>query len=135
MSMGPLLKYLLSIGHYLSGIFARQQDATSTGGVCLGGRQFATRGDRIAMLFAAMHETGCGRYCCKSRKSNNAKNLAKVDLWTSLLLRRFSTPLRRSVIDFGWSDMVPTSPRARRISGSKNFRSPPRKDFCNNICQ
>ena len=27
-----------------------------------------------------------------------------------------------------------TSPRARRISGSKNFRSPPRKDFCNNIC-
>src|SRR6476646_2441933 len=28
-----------------------------------------------------------------------------------------------------------TSPRARRISGSKNFRSPPRKDFCNNICQ
>jgi hypothetical protein len=40
-------------------------------------------------------------YCCKSRKSNNPKNLAKVDLWTSLLLRRFSTPLRRSVIDFG----------------------------------
>jgi hypothetical protein len=41
------------------------------------------------------------RYCCKSRKSDNPKNLAKVDLWTSLLLRRFSTPLRRSVIDFG----------------------------------
>src|SRR5438034_10893998 len=41
------------------------------------------------------------RYCCKSRKSNNPKNLAKVDLWTPLLLRRFSTPLRRSVIDFG----------------------------------
>jgi hypothetical protein len=41
------------------------------------------------------------RYCCKSRKSNNPKNLAKVDFWTSLLLRRFSTPPRRSVIDFG----------------------------------
>ena len=39
--------------------------------------------------------------CCKSRKSNNSKNLAKVDLWSSLLLRRYSTPLRRSVIDFG----------------------------------
>ena len=26
-----------------------------------------------------------------------------------------------------------TSPRAKRISGSKNFRSPPQKDFCNNI--
>jgi hypothetical protein len=29
--------------------------------------------------------------------------------------------------------MVPTSPRAKRISGSKNFRSPSQKDFCNNI--
>src|SRR5215216_4532905 len=30
--------------------------------------------------------------------------------------------------------MVPlTSPRAKRISGSRNFRSPPQKDFCNNI--
>ena len=27
-----------------------------------------------------------------------------------------------------------TSPRVRRISGSKNFCSPPQKDFCNNIC-
>jgi hypothetical protein len=26
-----------------------------------------------------------------------------------------------------------TSPGAQRISGSKNFRSPPQKDFCNNI--
>ena len=26
-----------------------------------------------------------------------------------------------------------TSPRAKRISGSKNFRSPRQKDFCNNI--
>jgi hypothetical protein len=34
-------------------------------------------------------------------KINNPKNLAKVGVWTSLLLRRFSTPLRRSVIDFG----------------------------------
>jgi len=25
MGMGPLLKYLLSVSHYLSGIFARQQ--------------------------------------------------------------------------------------------------------------
>src|SRR6478752_5600636 len=28
-----------------------------------------------------------------------------------------------------------TSPRVQRISGSKKFRSPPQKDFCNNICQ
>jgi hypothetical protein len=38
--------------------------------------------------------------CCRSRKSNDPENLAKVDLRTSLLLRRFSAPLRRSVIDF-----------------------------------
>jgi hypothetical protein len=25
-------------------------------------------------------------------------------------------------------------PRIKRISGSKNFRSPPQKDFRNNIC-
>jgi hypothetical protein len=30
-----------------------------------------------------------GRFCCKSRKSNNRKNLAKVDLWTSLPLRAY----------------------------------------------
>src|ERR1700720_3544218 len=33
------------------------------------------------------------RYCCKSRKSNNPKNLAKVDLRSSLLLHRLSAPL------------------------------------------
>jgi hypothetical protein len=43
----------------------------------------------------------------KSRKSNNPKNLAKVDLETPLLLRRFSAPLRKSVIDFGSTDVVP----------------------------
>jgi hypothetical protein len=40
-------------------------------------------------------------FVAKGRKSNNPKNLAKVDFWTSLLLHRFSAPLRRSVIDFG----------------------------------
>jgi hypothetical protein len=34
-------------------------------------------------------------------KIDNPENLAKVDLWTSLLLRRSSALLRRSVIDFG----------------------------------
>src|SRR6476660_9322359 len=62
MSMRPLLKYLLSIGHYLSGIFARQQDAPLVCGVCSGGRQFATPGDRIAKLFAAVHESAVGTF-------------------------------------------------------------------------
>jgi hypothetical protein len=75
-----------------------------------------------------------GRYCCKSRKSSDPENLAKVDLWTFPPLRRFSTPLRGawSILDETiWSL---TSPRVKRISGFGNFRSPPQKDFCNNIC-
>jgi hypothetical protein len=51
--------------------------------------------------------TAKGRYCCKSPRSNKPKNLAKVDLRTTLSLRRFSTPLRRRVIDFALNDMVP----------------------------
>src|SRR6516162_740963 len=48
-----------------------------------------------------------GRFFCKSRKSNNHKNLAKADLKTCPQLRRLSAPLRRSEIDFGPIDMVP----------------------------
>ena len=62
---------------------------------------------RAAEVMKMSPTSGIGRYCCKSRKSDSPKNLAKVDLWTSLLPRRFSTPLRRSVLDFGRSDMVP----------------------------
>jgi hypothetical protein len=36
----------------------------------------------------------------KVENRTTLKNLAKVDLWTSLLLHRFSTPQRRPVIDF-----------------------------------
>ena len=39
------------------------------------------------------------------------------------------------VRDRFWMKRYGTSPRVKRISGSKNFRSPPQKDFCNNICQ
>ena len=92
------------------------------------------QGDRIEMPFAAAHESVHGRYCCKSRKSNNPKNLAKVDLWISLLLRRFSTPLRRSVIDCGSIDMVPHSAARKTPTVSNNSRSSPQKNFCNKIC-
>ena len=40
-------------------------------------------------------------------KIEHPKNLAKVDLWASLRLRRSLAPLQRSVIDFGWDDAVP----------------------------
>ena len=45
--------------------------------------------------------SAAGGYCCKSPISNKPKNLAEVDLRATLSLRRFSTPLRRRVIDFG----------------------------------
>jgi hypothetical protein len=35
--------------------------------------------DGTRMKVAAMHESVPGRYCCKSRKSTDAENLAKVD--------------------------------------------------------
>src|SRR6478736_2788042 len=44
--------------------------------------------------------------CCKSRKSSDPENLAKVDLWTSPPLCRFSRPPRRSLVDFGSNDVV-----------------------------
>jgi hypothetical protein len=86
----------------------------------------AAIGDHRACAFSG--------YCCKSRKSNNPKNLAKVDLWTSLLLPCFSTPTTE-VRDRFWMKRCGPSRRLaqKRINGSKNFRSPPQKDFCNNI--
>jgi len=63
--------------------------------------------DRTVYSFSTSARSVQGRYCCKSRKSNNPKNLAKVDLKTSPLLHRLSASLRRSAIDFGSIDMVP----------------------------
>jgi hypothetical protein len=41
-----------------------------------------------------------GGILLQKSKIGQAKIFPKVDLWTSLPLRRFSTPQRRSVIDF-----------------------------------
>jgi hypothetical protein len=50
--------------------------------------------------------SGKGRYCCKSRKSDDTENLAKVDYWASLLLQCSVARLRRPVVDFGRIDVV-----------------------------
>jgi hypothetical protein len=62
-----------------------------------------------------------------------SKNLAEVDLGTSLRLHRSSTPQQRLVIDFGCNDKVPHVAVPKAHQRSKKFRSPLRKDFCNNI--
>src|SRR5207248_3016036 len=47
------------------------------------------------------------RCCRKSRKSNDAKNLANVDFWTTPPLRCSLVSIRRSVVVFLRSDVVP----------------------------
>jgi hypothetical protein len=48
-----------------------------------------------------------GRYCCKSRKSNNTENLAKADFQTPLPRQRAVAPMRRSVVVFVRNNEVP----------------------------
>src|SRR5260370_36323691 len=51
-----------------------------------------------------------GRCCRKSRKSNEAKNLANVDFRTIPPLRCSVAPIRRSVVAFLRSEVVPHVP-------------------------
>ena len=48
-----------------------------------------------------------GRYCCKSRKSNDAENLAKADFSTPPLLQGSVAPMRRSVVSLVRNNEVP----------------------------
>jgi hypothetical protein len=48
-----------------------------------------------------------GRFCCKSRKSNDPENLAKGDFQRAITLRSPITPLSRSVVVFPRNDVVP----------------------------
>src|SRR5438105_1463054 len=76
---------------------------------------------RTRILLDAVGMSQTCRFCCKSRKSKNPKNFASVDLWTSLLLHRFSAPLRRFVIDFGSTDMVPHIAARKTHERLQNF--------------
>ena len=51
--------------------------------------------------------TALDRCCRKSRKSNDAKNLANGDFWTSPPLRCSVVPLGRPVVVFLIRDVVP----------------------------
>ena len=74
-----------------------------------------------------------GGYCCKSRKSNDVKSLAKVDFWPTWPLQYSVTPIRSSLVVLVQTMWSLISPRAKRISGPEKFRSPPKKAFCNSI--
>src|SRR5712691_9145654 len=71
-----------------------------------------------------------GRCCRKSRKSNDAKNLANVDFWTTPPLRCSLVLIRRSVVVFLRSDVVPSHRCARNASAAlENFVCCPQKTF------
>src|SRR5438309_11858263 len=53
----------------------------------------------------ALSFSGFDRCCRKSRKSNDAKNLANVDFWTTPPLRCSLVSIRRSVVVFLRSDV------------------------------
>jgi hypothetical protein len=83
---------------------------------------------------AALRTAAHGGYCCKSRKSNNPKNFAKVDLGPSLPLRRFTAPLPRFVIDFGRNDVVPhvaAHKTLRRVFENTSINNPDMPVFAN----
>src|SRR5882724_4632371 len=73
------------------------------------------------------------RYCCRSRKSDDAENLAKIDSELSLRLQPSLAPYEGRWSCFCETMWSLTSPRAKRISGPKKFRSSPQKDFFNTI--
>src|SRR5438034_5373780 len=56
---------------------------------------------------AAAITPASGRFCCKSRKSNEPENLAKGDFQRAVTSRSVVTPLRRSVVVFPRNDLVP----------------------------
>src|SRR6266850_431486 len=71
-----------------------------------------------------------GRYCCKSRKSNNPENLANGDFYRSPPLQRSVGPIRRSVVVFS---VKRCGPSRRRMNNApavlKKFVRQSKKTF------
>ena len=67
----------------------------------------ATYSINVVLLTITEAASPFGRFCCKSRKSNDSKNLAKVDFQTTLMLKGAVVPIGRSVVVFPRNDVVP----------------------------
>jgi hypothetical protein len=70
-----------------------------------------------------------GRFCCKNRKSNEARNLASVDFFPTPLLHGAMAPLRKSMVALSEAMRSLTSTCAKRSSGSKKSRPSGEKTF------
>ena len=77
------------------------------------------------MLFAGVHESGFGRFCCKSPKltGDNFSAASRSDRRPLICLA--SIALQRSPVSLPSDD--------KRVYGLENFWPPVQKDFCNNI--
>ena len=51
--------------------------------------------------------SGCGRLCCKSRKSDDTENLARAEFWATPPLQYSVVPIRSCVAVFSDGDKVP----------------------------
>ena len=103
----------------------------------------------MGMQFAAVHESvdGTERTCrtyssdvrcwldCVAKVENRTTPKISQKLIFGLLCNSIAFQSRQegpwSILEEAIRSL--TSPRVKRISGSKNFRSTPQKDFCNNI--
>jgi hypothetical protein len=70
----------------------------------------------------------CPRLCCKSRKSIDSKNFAKVDFWIFPALRGSVQRVRRFAVVLSTNDVVPSRLCVRNASaGLENFVRQPQK--------
>ena len=90
---------------------------------------------RFRFLSPESCHSAFGRCCRKSRKSNDAKNLANGDFWTSPPLRCSVVPLGRSVVVFRYAMWSLTSLRTKRVRSFRKFCLLPPKNFFDSIHQ
>jgi hypothetical protein len=69
------------------------------------------------------------RYCCKSRKSKNSENLARVDSSMVSLLQGPVGSIRRPVVDLVRNDVVPRRRVQNAPASLKNFIGQSKKTF------
>lgn len=91
---------------------------------------------RMTVALTDAADSGACRYVAewpillqKAKIERPGKSLLSWSLDLSAVASLFSAT--RKVRDRSWMNRY--GPRAKRISGSQNFRSPRHKDFCNNI--
>jgi hypothetical protein len=87
----------------------------------------------IGTLFAALHESGIGRFCCKSPKTPGDKFPARRRNRSRSPADVASGSLPKSLVSLSPSNEVPTSLHENRFYGPENFDHGCKKTFANKI--